>query len=203
MFKIIAMFTMLIDHIGLIFFPSEAIFRVIGRLSFPFFAYGIANGYSKTRNVYKYGQRLLILALISQPIYFLALDKETLNICWTLFLGLAAIFFYENRLENKFLSYFLLLLTIALTFFIRLDYGLYGILVILVFHIFKNDIFMIPVQIGLTLLKIVWPLFIQIFSIPAFFIIHYFKKYDFKINRYLQYSFYPLHLLILYLIKIF
>lgn len=42
--KIIAMITMLIDHIGVNLFPSVTILRVIGRLSFPIFAYMIAEG---------------------------------------------------------------------------------------------------------------------------------------------------------------
>ena len=43
-FKIIAMVTMLIDHIGMILFPNIAILRIIGRLAFPIFAYFVAEG---------------------------------------------------------------------------------------------------------------------------------------------------------------
>ncbi len=194
---------MIIDHIGLVFFPGEIIFRILGRLSFPFFAWGISNGYSKTKNVYKYGQRLLLLSLISQPFFYLTISKESLNICFTLFLGLLSIYFYQNRLGNKIISYFLLLLTLSLPFFIQLDYGLYGIIMILFFHISKNNI-IIPLQSGLTISRIILlpQSFLQIFSIPSFFIIYYFKKYDFKINKYLQYSFYPVHLFIIYLISL-
>lgn len=48
--KIIAMITMLIDHIGVNLFPSVTIMRVIGRLSFPIFAYMIAEGCRYTRD---------------------------------------------------------------------------------------------------------------------------------------------------------
>lgn len=203
MFKIIAIVTMLIDHVGLVFFPDQIVFRLIGRLAFPFFAWGIASGYVKTRNVYKYGWRLLLLALISQLFFYLVIDKEILNICFTLLLGLAAIFFYENKLNNKFLSYFLLFIVLILPFIVPLDYGLYGIVMIMFFHIFKNK-FVIPLQSGLTIIRVFLlpQSFWQIFAIPSFFIIHYFEKYDFKINKYLQYSFYPLHLLLIYLITL-
>ena len=40
--QMIAALTMLIDHIGMVFFPSAIGFRAIGRLSFPLFAFGIA-----------------------------------------------------------------------------------------------------------------------------------------------------------------
>ena len=42
--QFIAALTMLIDHIGMVFFPSVIGFRAIGRLSFPLFAFGIAEG---------------------------------------------------------------------------------------------------------------------------------------------------------------
>ena len=47
--KIIACVFMVIDHVGLTFFPSDDIFRILGRLSFPIFAFLIAEGnrYSK------------------------------------------------------------------------------------------------------------------------------------------------------------
>ena len=39
MFKILAFTFMIIDHIGLFFFPEMTEFRIIGRLAFPFFAF--------------------------------------------------------------------------------------------------------------------------------------------------------------------
>ena len=52
--KIIALITMLIDHIGCIFFPNIIVFRVIGRLSYPIFAMFIAEGYYYTKSRKKY-----------------------------------------------------------------------------------------------------------------------------------------------------
>ena len=45
MIKLFALITMVIDHIGLVFFPNVIIFRIIGRLSMPLFAYCVARGY--------------------------------------------------------------------------------------------------------------------------------------------------------------
>ena len=42
MLKLIAMLTMLVDHIGLLFFPEIMAFRIVGRIAMPLFAYGIA-----------------------------------------------------------------------------------------------------------------------------------------------------------------
>ena len=52
--KIIAMLTMLVDHIGVQLFPECIILRIIGRLSLPIFAYMIAEGCLHTRNRPKY-----------------------------------------------------------------------------------------------------------------------------------------------------
>jgi len=54
MLKIIAALAMLCDHVGLLFFPSQDIFRIIGRLAFPIFAFMIAEGCKYTRNKAKY-----------------------------------------------------------------------------------------------------------------------------------------------------
>lgn len=67
--KILALVTMLIDHVGYALFPGFMFLRIIGRLAFPIFAYQIAIGYSKTSNLKKYTQRLLIFGLISQIPY--------------------------------------------------------------------------------------------------------------------------------------
>lgn len=47
--KILACILMVIDHVGLAFFPGKIIFRILGRLAFPIFAFFIAEGtrYSK------------------------------------------------------------------------------------------------------------------------------------------------------------
>ena len=52
--KIIAAVAMLIDHVGIMFFPTVAIYRIIGRLSFPIFAFMIVEGYFHTKNLKKY-----------------------------------------------------------------------------------------------------------------------------------------------------
>ena len=52
--KILAIICMTIDHIGVAFFPNEPLLRMIGRLAFPIFSYGIAEGCRYTRNKRRY-----------------------------------------------------------------------------------------------------------------------------------------------------
>ena len=48
--KLIAVFLMIIDHIGAVLFPNIILLRCIGRLSFPIFAFCIAEGYFYTKS---------------------------------------------------------------------------------------------------------------------------------------------------------
>ncbi|HOZ53314.1 MAG TPA: TraX family protein, partial [bacterium] len=142
MFRIIALITMVIDHVGLVFFPDYLIFRVIGRLAFPLFAFGIAQGYLYTKNLSKYLQRILLLALISQPIFYLLINHKNLNICFTLTLGLIAIYLYDKGKE-WWIKVFGILFILFFGQWLNVEYGAYGILLILCFYIFRNNILLI------------------------------------------------------------
>lgn len=90
--KILAALLMVIDHVGLVFFPDQLIFRYLGRLSFPLFAWLLGQGEKHTRDVYAYLLRIVIWGLVSQPIYVLLFHNEQLNILFTLAIGLVALF---------------------------------------------------------------------------------------------------------------
>ena len=71
--KLVAMISMLIDHTGKMFFPQYRIMRIIGRLAFPLYAYCIAVGGVYSKNKLKYLSHILLMGLISQPFYAVAL----------------------------------------------------------------------------------------------------------------------------------
>ena len=75
--KLVAMITMFIDHAGKMLFPQYPIMRVIGRIAFPIYAYCIAAGCVYTRNPLNYFKRVVLMALISQPLYAVALAHES------------------------------------------------------------------------------------------------------------------------------
>ena len=69
--KIIAALAMLCDHVGLMFFPKVRLFRIIGRLALPIFAYMIAEGCRYTRSRLRYFLQIFLLAFGCQVVYFL------------------------------------------------------------------------------------------------------------------------------------
>src|SRR5690554_6659253 len=185
MLRLLAMLTMLIDHIGVIFFPDDIILRIVGRLAFPLFAWGIARGYRYTSSLKRYAIRLLALGIISQYPYMILFQTQTLNICITFFISLIAILLLE------------------IVFKIKLEYGLYGVLTVMGFHIFWRDWSLVAYQGLLTL--IASPLYsyhmIQLYSVIASPLVIILAKRDFKLNKTIQYGFYPLHIIILLSIK--
>lgn len=106
--KLIALTTMFIDHIGAVFFPQVTLLRVIGRISFPLYAFLIAEGCRYTRNRGRYALGLGVFALISEIPYDLALHPEFLenglwgqnflfqtNIFYTMFFAVASVHIFE------------------------------------------------------------------------------------------------------------
>ena len=69
--KIIAIMTMLIDHIAAVLMEGETgywLLREIGRISFPIFCFLAAEGIAWTSNIFKYALRLGAFALIWRSI---------------------------------------------------------------------------------------------------------------------------------------
>lgn len=104
--KLIAIVSMLIDHIGSVFFPEVRVLRWIGRLAFPIFCYCMTVGLLYTHDIKKYLFRLGIFALISQPCYIFAFHPYDFwsqftnwNIFFTLFLSLLAMYGWMERTQ--------------------------------------------------------------------------------------------------------
>ena len=205
MIMLIAFLTMTLDHIGTVFFPDIFFLQVIGRLSFPLFAWGIARGYRSTQNSNKYAVRLLLLAVVSQLPYYLLRENGYLNICFNLFVGLLFLKLYDSQLP-PWARWPGLLVLVALPQVLNVEYGTYGLLTILLFHRFWEQESIIYYQAALTLISvIIWhydP--IQLFSVLSpilLLFINNLKQTNFKLPRLLQYGFYPIHLFLFFLFK--
>ncbi len=137
--KIIAVLTMVVDHVGVIFFPSETFLRVIGRIAFPLFCWGIVIGLERTRDWRRYALRLLVLAAVTQPFYMLALshDWHEFNVMATLLLGLLGIQGIRARWHFSQFWGPVLVLLVAAAF--RMDYGWRGVLLIILMHLARDS----------------------------------------------------------------
>jgi hypothetical protein len=101
--KLIAMITMLIDHLGHMRMVGDAIYtisRTIGRIAFPIFAYQIAIGFEKTSNRKRYALRLFGFGLLAQIPYIWfnpELERNLLhfNILFLLLVGLGVLQLFE------------------------------------------------------------------------------------------------------------
>lgn len=69
--KIIACVFMVVDHVGVFLLPHLEILRIIGRISFPIFAYFIAEGCRYTRNKLKRFLLVLGLMVLCEGVYLI------------------------------------------------------------------------------------------------------------------------------------
>ena len=188
MIKLIAIITMLIDHVGYAFFPDMVILRIIGRIALPLFALELARGRRRTRSIEKYLARLLLLAILSQVPYMLFFDTTDFNIVFTMFVSLLMLIALDKKNYPAAASLFLL--TVIFPF----EYGYYGPLT--VFLIDKIDLQDWKFTIAYILLNIFSGL--QGFALLAYPL---FWVRDKKIlPGWVSYAFYPGHLLALSLL---
>lgn len=99
--KMIAMVTMTVDHIGMIFFPYNLLWRAVGRLAFPIYAFMIAEGCRHTRSMGKYLASLGVLAAVCQIVAFIATGTLALNILATFSFSVFLIMLLKSAGEKK------------------------------------------------------------------------------------------------------
>ena len=210
--KIIACITMFIDHLSYSLYGKLTWLNYIGRLAFPIFAYQIVEGYTHTKNIKKYFARLFIFAIVSQiPFYLfhsIISDQFSLNVMFTLLLGLLCIWIWEN-MPSKLISSFIVFALCLVAEVANMDYGYWGVLLVFVFHLCKDNKIKTSIAfLAMVMLhyipRIIMNTYSYVYScliigtlcaiIP---ILLYNGKKGRKI-KYILYIFYPVHLLILY-----
>lgn len=207
--KILAIITMTIDHIGAIMYPNIDIFRIIGRVSFPIFAFLLVEGFNHTSNKLKYFLRLLLFAVITQPLYDYAFNNHELNILFTFslsFLLLSSIEFikkiinkYSKGIENylyKTVFYSLIyILFVLFSLILNVDYQALGVSLVFIFYLSSN----IYLSFLLYLLAVIFLATnnIQFYSLLSFIFINLYNGEKGNSTKYFFYLYYPLHLLVL------
>ena len=224
--KILAAIFMVVDHVGLMFFPQNMIFRIIGRLSYPIFAFMIAEGARFTRNKAKYILMIGGLGFICQLAYYLFAKDLYMCILVTFTLSIAMIYalqYFKKCLFSsggsilpKILSGILLIASIAIVYvlniYLQIDYDFYGCMIPVLASLFDFRGIELPekckwldniylrlggLAIGLIMLALHYG-GIQWFSLISILILLCYSGERGKVNlKYFFYIFYPVHLVVL------
>ena len=177
------------------------ILRLIGRLAFPLFAYLLVEGFLHTKSRKQYGQRLLLLALVSEVPFDLACrhvvwDPAYQNVCFTLFLGLCALSMIERVKRPRFLAPLLMIAAFAgLSWCLRADYGGIGVVLIALLYLLRKDhTIQLWAGAGLSAIES-----LRMYGVSAlsFLLIRFYNgKRGTAPLKYIFYIIYPLHLLL-------
>lgn len=222
--RIIAMTAMLLDHAAILF-PGVLWLECVGRMALPIFCFLMVEGFFHTRSVKKYGLRLLLFAAVSQAPYMLCVYRSLawngLNVLFTLLAGLTAIAVIHRFRAHKgrYIAALLLVTAAAqcLVQLFRADGCYVTVYMMVCFYIFRdsrlmqllcmiaiNGFFTVsPTLTAITMGGITIPLGIQLLAVSALIPIWLYNGKKGWGNRYAQYgfyAFYPLHLLLLWVI---
>ena len=219
--KYIAFLSMLADHVNkaLIypFLSGEGIlqrisdaFDILGRIAFPLFAFFLVEGFFKTGNRKKYLASLLIFGIISEIPFDMALlgvffEPNSNNIMFTLALMLITIWtidILKEKMQNmsKYtwypVSFVIVGIMCIISMVTGLDYEYHAIMIGYLFYIFYNKR-VFAIFLGyLAIFKEVW-------SLLGFSLILTYNEKRGKQNKLFNYCFYPVHLLIIGILRIY
>lgn len=214
--KLIALFFMIIDHIGHFFITNEyyALFRILGRIAAPIFLFLFVEGYLKTSNRKKYQNRLLIASTImfigNIILSFFCSNMYPLNtnIIFTMLLCSLFLDNIESKRNIKYKIIIGLLLLIPIYF---AEYSFIALLCVIIFYLYRKEyiskilmclIYFFTFISYCLLINNILQMFMILALIP---IVLYNGKLGFK-NKFMQqfyYWFYILHLWIFVIITSF
>lgn len=205
--KIIAVVSMIIDHCAYYLMDGNTmaydVMRCFGRIAFPVFAFLVAEGFAHTRNRMRYFLSLLLFAAVSEvPWYLLNGADGTHNVMFTLALGVSALAAFERLRGHRALVIAAILLATLSAEVSGLDYGWRGIVVILIFHLFKSKKYYQSAR--LLQLAFAFPFMLHYGIIGALLACSVILLYDGtrgiirgKVAKYGFYAIYPVHLIII------
>ncbi len=220
--KLIAIISMLADHVnkaliypylesnhGFLAFISD-VFDIIGRIAFPLFCFMLVEGYFKTRNRKKYLLNLLLFGVISEVPFDMFTTASFFNMNWnnvmfTLALVLVTVWIIDTLKEKmqkrpKALWYLVSILIVLgmciVSMSLSLDYEHHAILIGYFFYLFHDmPVFAIPFGYA-SMFKEPWALL-------GFGLTLTYNGERGKQHKMLYYWFYPVHLLILGLLRLY
>ena len=215
--KLIAMISMVFDHVGDMFFPDVMWPRMIGRLAMPIFSFFIAEGFSHTRDKKKYLCRLGIFALISEIPFDLAFEGKIgfshQNIMLSFFLAVVALMLYDwiqggTKSEENHASIGKTVLGViavaaiaALSLLLRADYTIFAVIAVFLFYVLRQKHPLVRTGVGVAFLALTRTVGYYCTTGLSFIPLAMYNGKKGKGLKWLFYGFYPGHLLLLAAIK--
>ena len=215
--KMIALISMIVDHVGFYILGDIDLLRIIGRIALPIYAYTIAEGCRYTKDRKRYLGLIAAMALVFQLVFWVFMKSLYQGILVTFSLSIVIIFSIDALIKSKDIrSKILAIVGLAAAFFIgfvcpeifgkygfKIDYNVWGIsLPILMYFTPTKKARIVILTVFLALMAIIsssiqwWALL----AIP--FIALYNGERGSKKYKYFFYIIYPLHLVIIYGIRI-
>ena len=201
--KVIAMLSMLIDHIAYYYGCDNPylyeMMRTVGRIAFPTFAFLLAEGFVHTRNRQKYLISLFAFALLSEIPWMLLNHDGSHNVIFTLLAGILGLHVIENSKSHWVTAICITLIGLA-TILADTDYSWRGFGLVLIFYMFRGrpelqTLFGIPLMYEYGIMGV----------LVAFSVIWLYNGergfIQGKAWKYAFYAFYPVHLMMIYFLR--
>lgn len=209
--KMIAIITMVIDHTGAVLYPYEMWLRMIGRLSFPIFAFFIAEGFAHTKNVLKYILRMLLFAVITEPIFdyafFGRLYMGYQNVMFTFLAALVGLYLMKKAKEfisdvfwGKIAGLVIIILAALAAQLLCTDYGAFGVMLVYIYYELREN-FGEKHFLSTTVQLVCETDISRLSALSTVLLMLYNGKRGIRM-KYLFYIFYPAHLAVLYMISL-
>ncbi|WP_161879000.1 TraX family protein [Alkalibacterium sp. MB6] len=217
--KMIAITAMFLDHISYLLIPSDTPMNwgvhFIGRIAAPVMCYLIAEGHHHTSNKKRYLGRLLLFALISHAPYVIYFDLPffgATSIIWSLSMGLVALMGASSKRLPLWVKIGWVLFCCLLAY--NANWNYLGVLWIVWFGLTRHNFRLqmtgytligLILYVGQGLIR-VGPHVTYRFGFLLPIVLFYFHNGKLgtktKLSKWSFYIFYPLHLIVLYLLKI-
>lgn len=183
----------------------DVVLREMGRLAFPIFCFLLVQGAMYTHDRKGYLRNMAVFALLSEIPFDLAFHNtiwywDSQNVFFTLTLGLLSIYLLDWWKGKEWISLGMVAVVAALAYCLRTDYGASGVILIVFFWIFRFE------EKLRTILCSVWMIvginLSEAAGVFAFLPIHFYNGERGKQLKYLFYLFYPVHLLVLFGVRV-
>ena len=220
--KLIAIISMLIDHVNkALIYPNlvsndgaltavSNLFDIIGRIAFPLFCFLLVEGYFNTRSRKKYLMNLLIFGVISEVPFDMFTTASFFNMNWnnvmfTLAFVLITIWCIDVLKEKMqklpkvlwyLVSWLIILIMCIASMYLSLDYEHHAILIGYFFYLF-HDVPLLAIPFGYS------SMYTQPWALLGFGLTLTYNGERGRQNKMLNYWFYPAHLLILGILRLY